>query len=195
MEVYAWLIALIHRRENCPTGMIFRWVQKDDRTPWDNTVSVPLNFENLYSIWTRKNQILRWNYWIIKSNRFLKLTGFAKHIHIGRLHRWIPRTQFQKRHLLFKKPSFYFIFICINSQSINQSTYQSIHNQYTHRSIKSQSINQLINQLIDPTMESQSANQPINQSINQSIVTVRTWNMLIQKTNGRLIFSISLQSK
>ena len=28
MEVYAWLIDLIRRRKNCPTGMIFGWVQK-----------------------------------------------------------------------------------------------------------------------------------------------------------------------
>ena len=28
MKVYAWLIDLIHRRKNCPTGMISGWVQK-----------------------------------------------------------------------------------------------------------------------------------------------------------------------
>ena len=28
MKVYAWLIDLIHRRENCPTGMISGRVQK-----------------------------------------------------------------------------------------------------------------------------------------------------------------------
>ena len=28
MEVHAWLIDLIHRRKNCPTGMISGWVQK-----------------------------------------------------------------------------------------------------------------------------------------------------------------------
>ena len=28
MKVYAWLIDLIHRRKNCPTGMIPGWVQK-----------------------------------------------------------------------------------------------------------------------------------------------------------------------
>ena len=28
MEVYAWLIDLIHRGKNCPTGMISGWVQK-----------------------------------------------------------------------------------------------------------------------------------------------------------------------
>ena len=28
MKVYAWLIDLVQRRKNCPTGMIFGWVQK-----------------------------------------------------------------------------------------------------------------------------------------------------------------------
>ena len=28
LEVYAWLIDLIHRRKNCPMGMISGWVQK-----------------------------------------------------------------------------------------------------------------------------------------------------------------------
>ena len=28
MKVYAWLIDWIHRRKNCPTGMISGWVQK-----------------------------------------------------------------------------------------------------------------------------------------------------------------------
>ena len=28
MKVYAWLIDLVHRRKNCPTGMISGWVQK-----------------------------------------------------------------------------------------------------------------------------------------------------------------------
>ena len=28
MKVHAWLIDLIHRRKNCPTGMISGWVQK-----------------------------------------------------------------------------------------------------------------------------------------------------------------------
>ena len=28
MRVYAWLIDLIHRQKNCPTGMISGWVQK-----------------------------------------------------------------------------------------------------------------------------------------------------------------------
>ena len=31
MKVYAWLIDLIHRRKNCPTGMISGWVQKVTR--------------------------------------------------------------------------------------------------------------------------------------------------------------------
>ena len=28
MKIYAWLIDLIHRRKNCPAGMISGWVQK-----------------------------------------------------------------------------------------------------------------------------------------------------------------------
>ena len=31
MKVYAWLVDLIHRRKNCPTGMISGWVQKVTR--------------------------------------------------------------------------------------------------------------------------------------------------------------------
>ena len=38
MKVYPWLIDLIRRRKNFPTGMISGWVQKSDRTSRDKTV-------------------------------------------------------------------------------------------------------------------------------------------------------------
>ena len=37
MKVYAWLIDLVHRRKNCPTGDDFRVGPKSNRTPRDNS--------------------------------------------------------------------------------------------------------------------------------------------------------------
>ena len=52
MKVYAWLIDLIHRRKNCPTGMISGWVQKVTEHRWGNTV---------YYTFLRYSALLNWN--------------------------------------------------------------------------------------------------------------------------------------
>ena len=57
MKVYAWLIDLIHRRKNGPTGMIFRVGPKSDRTPRDNTVYCRTSYLD-----SRVTRFLQWRH-------------------------------------------------------------------------------------------------------------------------------------
>ena len=49
MKVQAWLIDLIHRRKNCPTGMISEWVQKV--TEHSGTIQYQISKNQIFSKW------------------------------------------------------------------------------------------------------------------------------------------------
>ena len=44
MEVYAWLMDLIPRQKNCPTGMISGWVQKVTEVSFDSWYEIVNGF-------------------------------------------------------------------------------------------------------------------------------------------------------
>ena len=69
MKVYAWLIDLIHRRKNCPTGMISGWVQKV--TEHRRTIPVLVRWG-----WRRNLAKKIWQkIWPKKAKRTVKILG------------------------------------------------------------------------------------------------------------------------
>ena len=57
MKVCAWLINLIHRRKNCPTGMIFGWVQKGT----EHRGTIQYLYEFSFSWWV----LITHTFWVI----------------------------------------------------------------------------------------------------------------------------------
>ena len=59
MKVYSWLIDLIHRRKNCPTGMISGWVQKvTDHRRGDTVIRI------LCCLWMNLRCICEYSTWL-----------------------------------------------------------------------------------------------------------------------------------